>query len=52
MEGGENMKKTLKKKMKNTSNAVRYFSTETLTVTITVVDGTCYMVDSIQSCAC
>lgn len=46
------MKKILRKKMKDTSYAVRYFSTETLTTTITIVDGTCYMVDGIKSCAC
>ena len=46
------MKKILKKKISKSSNAIKYFSSETLTQSITVIDGTCYMVDYIKSCPC
>ena len=46
------MKKTLTKKLKKSSNAIRYFSGENLTKSIAVVDTTCYMVDHFVSCTC
>lgn len=47
------MKKTLKKKMKKSSNAVRYFSGENeLTKSMTVVDTSCSLVVGTKSCPC
>lgn len=46
------MKKILKKKILKSSNAIKYFSPETLTQSITIIDGTCYMVDGVKSCSC
>ena len=46
------MKKILRKKMKNSSNAVRYFSSETLTTSITHGDLSCYIVLNVTSCPC
>lgn len=46
------MKKLLAKKMKKSSNAIRYFSGENLTKSISTVDTSCYLVISVSSCAC
>lgn len=47
------MKKPLKKKMKKSLNAIRYFSGETsITKTITTVNTECYLVISVSSCPC
>lgn len=46
------MKKVLKKKIKESSKAVRYFSTETLTAPMTTIDTSCWRVLVASSCAC
>lgn len=51
-QGGEKMKKLLAKKMKKSSNAIRYFSGENLTKPMYTVDTSCYLVISVSSCAC
>ncbi len=51
--GGENMKKVLVKKMKNSSKAIRYFSSEnTLYNQIVTVDGSSGLVMGVSSCPC